>query len=142
MKTEVKVYKLLDLDFNYFEVEIGTWNDLRVFAKNLWKQRNSGEFVQEILFDEFQGELVEEQFYQLMDDDQKMRNFLVLGGYGVKEVCCVPLDDFYDEEKPSQELIDEVLEQIKKDVAGGDVTAIEELLMHVPLSKLGGYLPE
>jgi hypothetical protein len=109
-------------------------------AKNLWKQ--DSDFVQDILFNQFGGDLVEEDFYAKMDNDLLLIHFLERGGYHLEELCKVPLDDFYDEEKPSQELIDEVLEQIKKDVSGGDVTAIEELLMHIPLSKLGGYLPE
>ena len=33
-------------------------------------------------------------------------------------------------------------EQIKKDVAIGDVTAIEELLKSVPMENLVAYLPE
>jgi hypothetical protein len=139
MKTEVPVFKLIDLDGGH-PMLYGTINDVRQFAKNLWKQ--DSEFVQDILYDNFEGNLVEEDFYTKMDDDGWLLSFLVGGGYHLEELCEVPLDDFYDEEKPSQELIDEVLEQIKKDVAGGDVTAIEELLMHVPLSKLGGYLPE
>jgi hypothetical protein len=139
MKTGVTVFKLIDLHGGHPMVH-GTINDVRQFAKNLWKQYS--EFVQDILFDEFGGDLVEEDFYTKMDDDLLLFEFLEGGGYDLVPLFVVPLDDFYDEEKPSQELIDEVLGQIKKDVAGGDVTAIEELLMHVPLSKLGGYLPE
>ncbi len=139
MKTGVTVFKLIDLDGGHLMVH-GTINDVRKFAKNLWKI-DSG-FVQDILFDQFGGDLVEEDFYTKMDDDLLLFEFLEGGGYDLVPLFVVPLDDFYDEEKPSQELIDEVLGQIKKDVAGGDVTAIEELLMHVPLSKLGGYLPE
>ena len=45
-----------------------------------------------------------------------------------------------DEKK--QALIDRVLEQIKEDVAVGDVTAIEELLTFVPKENLIQYLPE
>jgi predicted transcriptional regulator len=41
-----------------------------------------------------------------------------------------------------QELIDKCLEQIKDDVKGGDVTAIDELLMFLPTKYLKGYLPE
>ncbi len=41
-----------------------------------------------------------------------------------------------------QELIDAVLEQIKKDVAEGDVTAIEELLYFLENKILIQYLPE
>ena len=38
-----------------------------------------------------------------------------------------------------QIVIDLVLEQIKKDVAIGDVTAIEELLTSVPMENLVAY---
>jgi hypothetical protein len=139
MKTEVWVFKLIDLHSGHLMLH-GTINDVRQFAKNLWKQ--DSEFVQDILFNQFEGELTEEDFYAKMDNDLLLIHFLEGDGYHLEELCKVPLDDFYDEEKPSQELIDGVLEQIKKDVSGGDVTAIEELLVHIPLSKLGGYLPE
>jgi len=39
-------------------------------------------------------------------------------------------------------LIDAVLEQIKTDIAMGDLTAIEGLLMCCPEEQLLGYLPE
>ena len=42
----------------------------------------------------------------------------------------------------STKLIDQVLEQIQKDVAAEDLTAIEELLNYVPINILIGYLPE
>jgi hypothetical protein len=140
MKTGVTVYSLVDLENDSSIIVSGTINDLRNFAKTRWEQDQ--EFIQDIFYPDFEGELLEEEFYQLMDDDLSVLRFLESYQCDIEELCVVPLDDFYDEEKPSQELIDEVLEQIKKDVAGGDVTAIEELLMHVPLSKLGGYLPE
>ena len=41
-----------------------------------------------------------------------------------------------------QILIEAVIEQMKQDIAKGDVTAIEELLMRVPSPVLNGYLPE
>jgi hypothetical protein len=41
-----------------------------------------------------------------------------------------------------KDLIDQVLEQIKKDVASEDLTALEELLMVVPLKNLQAYLPD
>ena len=41
-----------------------------------------------------------------------------------------------------QPSIDKALEQIKKDVANGDLTAIEELLKYTPLSAVKGYLSE
>lgn len=42
----------------------------------------------------------------------------------------------------SQELIDLVLKEIARDVAMGDLTAIEELLCAVPEDALIAYLPE
>lgn len=41
-----------------------------------------------------------------------------------------------------QQLIDLVIEEMKKDIASGDVTAIDELLQFVPEEYLKGYLPE
>ena len=45
----------------------------------------------------------------------------------------------YAEEK--QRLVDAVIEEIKVDIANGDVTAIDELLMFLPVERLKGYLP-
>ena len=39
-------------------------------------------------------------------------------------------------------LIDAVLEQIKADVAAGDMTAIEELISELPADVLMNFLPE
>lgn len=41
-----------------------------------------------------------------------------------------------------QELIDKALELFKKDIADGDLTAINELLMFCPAKNLQAYLPE
>ena len=41
-----------------------------------------------------------------------------------------------------QILIEAVIRQMKQDIAKGDVTAIEELLMCAPMDNLMGYLPE
>ena len=41
-----------------------------------------------------------------------------------------------------ENLINEVIEQIKHDIATGDVTAIDELLRFVPDVNLIGYLPD
>jgi hypothetical protein len=45
-------------------------------------------------------------------------------------------------DQANQDLVDTVLEQIKKDVASGDVTAIDELLKFIPEKYLIAYLPE
>jgi hypothetical protein len=42
----------------------------------------------------------------------------------------------------NDELIQNVIEQIKKDIAIGDVTAIDELLRYVPAQKLESFLSE
>jgi hypothetical protein len=41
-----------------------------------------------------------------------------------------------------EELINEVLNQILQDVKDFDLTAIEELIKHIPDEALMGYLPE
>lgn len=43
---------------------------------------------------------------------------------------------------PNQELLDAVLEQIRRDVEIGDFSCIEELLKFVPEENLKAYLPE
>ena len=47
-------------------------------------------------------------------------------------------NDFVDR----QDLIDQVLYQIVRDVNSGDVTAIEELIKFVPDDRLIAFLPE
>jgi hypothetical protein len=42
----------------------------------------------------------------------------------------------------NEELIDTVIERIKQDIAVEDLTAIVELLSHVPEQYLKGYLPD
>ena len=58
--------------------------------------------------------------------------------------CIVDLANYWDENvrKKEDELYDKVLEQIKKDVADGDLSAIDELLRFVPKENLEAYLPE
>lgn len=41
-----------------------------------------------------------------------------------------------------EQLINEVIENIKKDVYSGDLTAVDELLRFIPTKYLIGYLPE
>jgi hypothetical protein len=45
-------------------------------------------------------------------------------------------------EGQKQELIDEVIEQIKYDIEIGDVEALDELLKVIPNSNLAAYLPD
>ena len=42
----------------------------------------------------------------------------------------------------NQELIDQVIKQLKLDVVNNDWTVIEELLSFVPVEFLKGFLPE
>jgi len=41
-----------------------------------------------------------------------------------------------------QELIERVVEQVKQDIANGEIEAVEELLNFCPTKFLVGYLPE
>lgn len=135
MKEKVKVYKLVDLDTGGDVILHGTLNDVRTWIKNRWK--TDSEFVQDILCQT----MVEEEFYEMMDNDEMLINFISDGGYGIEEICEVPLDDF-NLDKPSEELVDLVLEQIKKDISIGDLTALDELVKYIPVRYLMGYLPE
>lgn len=58
--------------------------------------------------------------------------------------CIVELGNYWDENvrKKEDELYDKVLEQIKQDVADGDLSAIDELLRFVSKENLKAYLPE
>jgi hypothetical protein len=42
----------------------------------------------------------------------------------------------------NQAILDAVLDQIQLDVANGDYSAILEMIQHLPLDILQGYLPE
>ncbi len=42
----------------------------------------------------------------------------------------------------TQELVDLVIAEIKRDIRKGDTTAVDELLKFVPRENLIGYLPE
>jgi hypothetical protein len=143
MKEKVTVYKLIDLDGNIGDniVLHGTINDLRQWAKDLWAKDE--DWARENMSDVTSNEVEnEEEFYSLLDVDSLLIQFLDNMGYQMDELCEVPLDDFYDERKPTQELIDEVLEQIKKDIADGDLSALDEMLQAMPINQLVAYLPE
>jgi hypothetical protein len=141
MKEKIKVYVLYDVDGNIGDNTImhGTINDIRIWAKNLWKQDQ--DWVRDLMID-LGGILNEEDFYTKLDDDLTLFAFLEGGGHGLIPICDVPLDDFYDDKKPTQELIDEVLFQIKVDIAEGDLTALDEMLKAMPIQQLVSYLPE
>jgi len=47
-----------------------------------------------------------------------------------------------EEIEDMDKLVDSVIDQIKEDINGGDLTAIDELLRFVPKENLIGYLPE
>lgn len=139
MKEKVKVLQLLDLDatFDNQIVLVGTINDIRIWAKNMWSKNVN--YAKSIVDDE---NITEEDYYTLLDDDKVLIESLMGIGYGIHEICEVPFDDFYDEQKPTQELIDEVLFQIKVDIAEGDLTALDEMLKAMPVQRLVSYLPE
>ena len=42
----------------------------------------------------------------------------------------------------NEQLIDNAIEQIKKDIENGDLTAIDELLRYVPTQNLRAFLSE
>ena len=140
MKKSVTVYQMIDLKNQNNETVLnGTIKDIRIWAKNSWKENS--DYIRGLMID-LGGILNEEDFYTKLDDDLVLFAFLEGGGYILVNLCEVPLGDFYDEGKPSQELIDEVIEEIKRDISSGDLTALDELLKAIPLSYLNGYLPE
>jgi len=140
MRKKVTVYKVIDLKTQNDEVTLyGTINEIRIWAKNRWKENS--DYIRGLMID-LGGILNEEDFYTKMDEDLTLFAFMEGSGYLVLPLCVVPLDDFYDEQKPTQELIDEVLFQIKVDIAEGDLTALDEMLKAMPVQQLVSYLPE
>lgn len=139
MKEKVKVFELIDFDatIGNQKVLVGTMNDIRIWTKNMWSKNVN--YAKSIVDDE---NITEEDYYTLLDDDKVLTESLIGIGYGVREICEVPFDDFYDDQKPTQELIDEVLFQIKVDIAEGDLTALDEMLKAMPVQQLISYLPE
>ncbi len=142
MREKVTVYKLVDIDGNIGDNTImyGTINDVRTWAKNLWKKDQ--DWVKDLMG--YLGGNIneEEEYYTKLDEDLVLFAFLEGAGYCLFTVCEVPFDDFYDDKKPTQELIDEVLFQIKVDIAEGDLTALDEMLKAMPIQQLVSYLPE
>jgi hypothetical protein len=69
------------------------------------------------------------------------------GGFAGATACLVELnkackEHYFDkEEEKKQILVDKVIEEIKKDIACGDVTALDELLKFLPTERLKAYLP-
>lgn len=135
MRERVKVYELFkDLDGSSQHILFGTMNDIREWAKNLWKDAN--DFVTAHDYH------IEEDYYTELDNDNCLLIVLENMFYDVRELCEVPLEDFYDENKAPQELVDEVIAQIKMDVELGDVTGLDELLKGIGIKELTAYLPE
>ena len=58
--------------------------------------------------------------------------------------CMIALIDYWDKEVYEKEeaFYDKVLDQIKKDVYMGDMTAVDELIKRLPKKVLEGYLAE
>ena len=58
--------------------------------------------------------------------------------------CLIVLSEYWDKEvyEKEESFYDKVLDQIKKDVYSGDMTAVDELIKRLPKSVLQGYLAE
>ena len=58
--------------------------------------------------------------------------------------CMIALNNHWETKvgNKQEELYDKVLEQIKQDVAVGDMTAVDELIRFIPRKNLEAYLPE
>jgi len=58
--------------------------------------------------------------------------------------CMIALTEYWDKEVYEKEeaFYDKVLDQIKKDVYSGDMTAVDELIKRLPKNVLEGYLAE
>ena len=87
-------------------------------------------------------------FFVAFDTEDKKRSYgkvsIKTGKFVGDTRCMVDLANYWDENvrKKEDELYDKVLEQIKQDVADGDLSAIDELLKFVPKENLEAYLPE
>ena len=136
MKSEIKIFELKDssLPVGKQKIMFGTLFQIRKYLKNFWKHDNDIAIEHSNCFNE-------EDFYYYLDNDKNLSNFISSIGYYLAERCDVTLDDFGGD-KPSQELIDEVLVEIKNDISKGDLTALEELINFIPINYLKGYLPE
>ena len=73
------------------------------------------------------GEIVDKGRYDVL---YSFENGVYLNGGGMEEI------------EDMDNLVDSVRDQIKEDINGGDLTAIDELLRFVPKENLIGYLPE
>jgi len=65
--------------------------------------------------------------------------------YSIEVKQIIPATYHSSNRKPTdddQELVDKVIEQIKKDIAQGDTTVLDELLKFIPIEYLKGSLPE
>jgi len=58
--------------------------------------------------------------------------------------CLIALNNYWDKEvyEPQEVFYDKVLDQIKKDVHSGDMTAVDELIKRLPIDVLKNYLSE
>ena len=64
------------------------------------------------------------------------------GVYQIRSASTISTLDGMEETEDMDNLVDSVIDQIKEDINGGDLTAIDELLRFVPKENLIGYLPE
>ncbi len=87
----------------------------------------------------------EETLRNERDDNESSVEFLIeqeagwMSGSGISAENCLP---FPEDTEEDQQFVDQALDQIKKDVEMGDMTAVCELLQFIPLEYIKGYLPE
>lgn len=89
-----------------------------------------------------------ERFYdRIKVGDSLGQISITTGRFAGNTVCLIELNNHLAEYlKPQQdkaeELIDEVIEEIKKDISDGDTTVLAEILANVPFKVLIHSLPE
>jgi len=94
MKKSVTVYQMIDLKTQNNETVLnGTIKDIRIWAKNRWKENS--DYIRGLMID-LGGILNEEDFYYLMDGTVTLSNFLHDIGCGLIIVCEVSLEDFQE----------------------------------------------
>jgi hypothetical protein len=92
MKKSVTVYQMIDLKNQNNETVLnGTIKDIRIWAKNRWKENS--DYIRGLMID-LGGILNEEDFYTKMDNDLTLFAFLEGSGYFLYPICEVPLEDF------------------------------------------------
>lgn len=94
MKKSLTVYQMIDLKNQNNETVLnGTIKDIRIWAKNRWKENS--DYIRGLMID-LGGILNEEDFYTKLDDDLTLFAFLEGGGYFLYPICEVLLEDFQE----------------------------------------------